>query len=57
MTTGQAKLLGKKKWGLDMRFTQAVFWIKMKKYIVGDIFSSGRVTLYKNSSDPTVKYY
>ena len=45
-TTGLAKLLGKKKWGWDIRFTQAVFWIKMTKYIVGDIFSSGRVCIF-----------
>ena len=26
----------------------------MTKYIIGEIFSSGRATLYKNSSDQTV---
>ena len=29
------------------------FW--MTKYIIGEIFSSGRATLYKNPSDQTVK--
>ena len=27
----------------------------MTKYTIGEIFSSGRATLYKNSSDQTVK--
>ncbi len=28
----------------------------MTKYIIGEIFSSGRATLYMNRSDQTVKY-
>ena len=38
----------------------SIFWITplnelwMTKYIVGEIFSSGGVTLYKNPSDQTV---
>ena len=28
----------------------------MTKYIIGEIFSSGGVTLYKNPSDQTVQY-
>ena len=28
----------------------------MTKYIIGEIFSSGRATLYKNPSDQTVHY-
>ena len=28
----------------------------MTKYIIGEIFSSGRATLYKNPSDQTVSY-
>ena len=29
----------------------------MTKYIIGEIFSSGRATLYKNPSDQTVREY
>ena len=29
----------------------------MTKYIIGEIFNSGRVTLYKNPSDQTVWHY
>ena len=29
----------------------------MTKYIIGEIFSSGRATLYKNPSDQTVSTY
>ena len=29
----------------------------MTKYIIGEIFSSGGATLYKNHSDQTVMYY
>ena len=39
----------------------SIFWITtelwMTKYIIGEIFSSGGATLYKNPSDQTVIYF
>ena len=43
--------------GVQIAQQFSIFWITpMTKYIIGEIFSSGGPTLYKNPSDQTVIY-
>ena len=45
------------KWHNDFQYFGLYHWIVDEKYIIDEIFSSGRVNLYKNLSDQTATFH